>query len=911
MPKLLELDRTFQIAMPANANGGWVDLKWDSSWRVAALLAGGADRGKIEIVSGFGRFAALDSAAGAGYKPLLAAGPVLADVLPGAGLPYLTITVTPTYGVGVRDPGVTTIYRGRPHETSPGVWDLTDIGYDSSGPVLVPQQTRQNIDDALGSLTGKLSQADADHLLTAQSLADTAQAETLRNANVATAIGNANAAAALLLDPAALITTLSGIPLVSIVNETSTFSGWGGLSYLVTGTVTSLKIYVRPFDAAALPTQVHLTIARGTRLGSVDADFTVNLPALTAGVTTPVIINLPAGITLSNERLYVMARYNGKAAQPNAGVLHDHTPAGTKAAYTIGSSLTGTITESASTLDVAFDLYNDSTVRNASPTLKTAIAGTDAGVAGTALAGFAFTPSFAPIGLSDRANNLSTFSGWASNIGIRAAHNAVQIYVNPWDVANPIKNVRYQERQATSTGTVLVDVAVPVGLTPGGGYQLVTIPLGLTVNEAGTLWAGIWTDGRTGYDSIVGGTVAGQYTTGGSLTGAWSPTSNLNLNVITGMVGTAKAAIPAPSAERNVNALLDAGLNIPYKLWAVMGKELNVYLDAIKVVPTGLASLYNVDTIGVPGSGALYADRYTITPASATTYGIGFRLMHGKRETDYANVVVQTVAANSGNGVTRKLLVMSDSNTDYGYWLDSLLSLCDANPSNTQITLMGTRPGLYTSGSPRAARIKSEGVAGRTLDWHYQDPAAPFTFNGTDPNGTVFSLSQYLTSSSQTMSANDYFMVLLGTNDVFAANTDAAVLAQAAAMKVQLDAVIANVKAAVSGIRVIIGEILPPAASQDAFGFSYGNGQTRDRYHRNRAVLLLKLREWYGANTGNVYYVPFGSGADTVNNWGTTSVPRNAYDSTSIPQQQNGVHVSASGAIMPASSLWHFMAANA
>jgi len=175
---MLELDRTFQIAMPAAATGGWVDIKWDASWRVAALLAGGPERGKVELTTPtpqVWRFAAADSSPTT-FKPLLVAGPVLSDVLPSQGLPYLTITVTPTYPTGVRDPGLTIVYRGRPHETAAGVWDLTDIGYDSSGPVLVAQQTRQDIDTALGSLTSKLSQADTDHAAVTVSLADSAQA---------------------------------------------------------------------------------------------------------------------------------------------------------------------------------------------------------------------------------------------------------------------------------------------------------------------------------------------------------------------------------------------------------------------------------------------------------------------------------------------------------------------------------------------------------------------------------------------------------------------------------------------------------------------------------------------------------------------------------------------------------------
>ncbi|GAA4015518.1 hypothetical protein GCM10022631_29490 [Deinococcus rubellus] len=162
MAKLLTVSAT--VLMPEGATGGTVEIIYPTAYRVAAQLAGGMFTGKVGAADATTGFSPLLSNAGG---PLKAFGGVPGDLLP----PLVTVKVNFTGGPTLS--ALPLIYKGHPHEVGAagsGNWDLSAVGDNGDGDVITTQQTRQNIDDALGSLTAKLAQADADHVLSGQLL---------------------------------------------------------------------------------------------------------------------------------------------------------------------------------------------------------------------------------------------------------------------------------------------------------------------------------------------------------------------------------------------------------------------------------------------------------------------------------------------------------------------------------------------------------------------------------------------------------------------------------------------------------------------------------------------------------------------------------------------------------------------
>ena len=176
------------------------------------------------------------------------------------------------------------------------------------------------------------------------------------------------------------------------------------------------------------------------------------------------------------------------------------------------------------------------------------------------------------------------------------------------------------------------------------------------------------------------------------------------------------------------------------------------------------------------------------------------------------------------------------------------------------------------------------------------ESANPFWNAGT----SQFDLGMYLTNTGQTMSAGDWVFFQLGINDQFGQTTISNADAKSLTMWAQLKNIMDQIQIYNPDIRIGIIGTIPPATTQDSFGFNYQNGQNRDLYFSTGwASWHRKLQlEMDNAPTRALkrYLVGAHLNLDTDYNFPKTVYKvnsRNLVDEVSM--QTNGVHPDTTG----------------
>ncbi|MCM2317936.1 MAG: SGNH/GDSL hydrolase family protein [Pseudomonas sp.] len=359
-----------------------------------------------------------------------------------------------------------------------------------------------------------------------------------------------------------------------------------------------------------------------------------------------------------------------------------------------------------------------------------------------------------------------------------------------------------------------------------------------------------------------------------------------------------------PTSYQQFGAKIDPGvlpwdmaapeIIIPPYIFGVHGRECNVYLDNLHIADS---QEYFHDVISASGTGQHQNERWTWTPSGLLTSGAVTVAVHDKRTGNLlTSVTAQQRAADStaGSGMNKKVLVIGDSLIGAGVITQTLIDIAGSDVMG--VTLLGT---LGT------APNKHEGRGGWSISTYTTNYAGnPFWING------AVNFPQYLVNNS--IATPDWVMIHLGINDSFAQTSDSACSALAEAELVKLDTLIASIKAADANTKVGLMIPVPPSAHQDAFGSSYGTGQTRWRFKRNILIWARQMIAKYaGQEASRIYLVPSNTALDTVNNVSrAASVPVNSRSSVTVERQNNGVHPSASGYQQIGDALWAFLKCN-
>ena len=342
--------------------------------------------------------------------------------------------------------------------------------------------------------------------------------------------------------------------------------------------------------------------------------------------------------------------------------------------------------------------------------------------------------------------------------------------------------------------------------------------------------------------------------------------------------------------KKNSNVLPDStnwsgDLTLPPVLYAVEGKEINIYFD--NLISDDI-SRYNVNVtcaIGIQQN-----ERWTCVPEASGRYKIGIDFY------DDALKIVKNASAriivseNSANrGVYRKLLFIGDSIIGIGAYTKELLALYEKD--EMKISLLGTRG---------EAENRHEGYGGKSINWHFSNPESPFVFDG------CFDFKRYMSVNGY--DEVDYVFIHLGANDVFAKTTDHMVDEVIHENRWKLETMIENIKADFKDIKIAILLSIPPSKNQDSFGANYRCGQTRWRYKRNIHRYVRALIEIFGERQSeNVFLVPENVSLDTMYNMSIENVSANSRNTAKITRQNNGVHPAECGYHQLADSVYYFL----
>lgn len=309
-------------------------------------------------------------------------------------------------------------------------------------------------------------------------------------------------------------------------------------------------------------------------------------------------------------------------------------------------------------------------------------------------------------------------------------------------------------------------------------------------------------------------------------------------------------------------------VNLPKTIYAVVGKETNIYFD--NIVPT-----HDTDyefTVTVTDNAGMQLDRcWRYTPTSSDVGKV--RTINIKVSDIYGNTVSKSAnLVTSGNTAkTVSVMVLGDSTTANNN-AAIIKRLKSVNSNLTSLGTLGESP------------YNHEGRAG----WGFSDYFS--TTKGNHPfynNG--FDASHYFASRTKP----DWFIINLGINDMLYCIDDASAFSKISSVLTYANRMVTSlVSAGVSKIGIAL--TIPPSYTQDPWGKS-GASLTRARYKRNNALLVKAMLE-YNWNS-SVSLIPIYAALDTEYNMGMEDYYVNAYNTSTYSSiiSDGNVHPAESG----------------
>ena len=340
-------------------------------------------------------------------------------------------------------------------------------------------------------------------------------------------------------------------------------------------------------------------------------------------------------------------------------------------------------------------------------------------------------------------------------------------------------------------------------------------------------------------------------------------------------------------------------LNLPRKLYALVGEEMNVYFDNLV---DGHDTDYDFDVDC--GIGMQLERCFRVVPTKAGTYPCSITVSdkrNGSSLTKKCTIYVADCSA--GAGKNRSLIVIGDSTTDSGTCIEKLNSNFADDPMS-----------LSTSGTRGSGENLHEGRSGWTFklyfsaekDREHPDILNPF-FN---PDSGTFDASYYFSGTE--IAKPDWIFINLGINDTFSFEDDRKLNRAMTDLNSMCDDMIRSIHEASPETRIGIALTIPPNYSQDAFGKAYQNGQTRRRYKRNNVIWVGNLLSRYeNREKERIHVIPIHTNLDTKYNMGLESIPHNRRnpETCSSPVTRGSVHPAASGYWQIADIYWFFLKA--
>ena len=333
----------------------------------------------------------------------------------------------------------------------------------------------------------------------------------------------------------------------------------------------------------------------------------------------------------------------------------------------------------------------------------------------------------------------------------------------------------------------------------------------------------------------------------------------------------------------------DIILNVPSKIYALVGYETNVYFENI----TENHDLYTWDVTCTKGMQLERGYRITPTSSDVGTYTLTIRASINADIYKEVSTILVVTSASARSGETASVIVLGDSTTDTGKVIEKL----NENFSGDVMT-------VNTLGTRGTSPNNHEGRSGWSWDTYFTKESVTYT----DGRGTIY--NPFYNPSTQTFDASyyfansgiaipDVFIINMGINDVFGYTNDIELDTAMTTILQRSETAVKSILDATITTKVCICLTIPPNHSQDAFGKAYACGQTRNRCKRNNTLWVNALIEQFkDREDERIYIVPINACLDTINNMGMETLPVNARNTAvtyQSPIANGGVHPVESG----------------
>ena len=340
-------------------------------------------------------------------------------------------------------------------------------------------------------------------------------------------------------------------------------------------------------------------------------------------------------------------------------------------------------------------------------------------------------------------------------------------------------------------------------------------------------------------------------------------------------------------------------VNLPRKLYALVGEEFNIYYDNIL---EGRDTDYIIDVACAQGQ---QMERcYRLVPTVGGQVNITINVYD--KQWNFVGSASSTIiiaTAEQGTDVTRSVIILGDSTTNNGICVSKLNLNFENDAMNIQ-----------TLGTRGSGANMHEGRSGWTYNQYFtvaEDSGAAGVLNPFyNPSTQTFDYQYYCDNSG--VAIPDYFFINLGINDTFSYGTDETLQTAMETLVQRADAMIESIHSVDPSIKIGMVLTIPPNYSQDAFGKAYKCNQYRDRYKRNNVLWVQALIERYdNRENEGIYVIPLHCNLDTKYNFGLEEIKINKRNDKTYesPIGNGGVHPVDSGYWQCADTYWFFLKA--
>lgn len=340
------------------------------------------------------------------------------------------------------------------------------------------------------------------------------------------------------------------------------------------------------------------------------------------------------------------------------------------------------------------------------------------------------------------------------------------------------------------------------------------------------------------------------------------------------------------------------GLLLPKTIYAVPGIEMNVYFNNVVLVVNPANYVFDVTC----AKGTQQDERWTYVPSIGEAGDFPFLL----EVRDDANVVIarakstlRVVPGDAGRQAQKTMLIIGDSLTAASVYPQHLLDLWKTN-NQGQLKLIGSHGPGGVAGENRhegyggwtAARFATH-FTGVAREGDGKKRGSPFLYKEGDAPPKL-DFARYCRESNEGQGP-DFVTLLLGCNDTFSA-TDDTIEERINTMFQHYDTLLQMIHSVRKDTQIGALLLVPPAATQDAFGANYTSGQTRWQYLRNQHRVVERMLKHFGNREGgNVFLVPAFVNLDCVRNYPQRTDAANARTTAKVTRLNNGVHPAAEG----------------